>query len=373
MKRCTVSVINDLATDQRVRKICHYLVSNGFDVLLIGRVLPKSPPLQPQPYRQIRMRLLFKKGPIFYAFYNIRLFYQLLIHDSDLLISNDLDTLLPNFLVSRIKKIPLVYDSHEYFTEVPELQGRFARKIWILIEKFIFPKLKYVFTVNDSIAGEYEKLYGIRPLVVRNLPENIHEFESYKKTDLGIEDHTKIIILQGSGINVERGGEEAVLAMKNINNAVLLIVGTGDVIVNLKKMVEDYKLKGKVKFIPRQTPENLRKITKIANIGLSLDKDTNLNYRYSLPNKIFDYIQCGVPVLASDLPEVRNIVEGFNVGRILRPYTVEALVKLIKLMLVEDDKAMLRQNLANAAKKLVWSQNIEVLDSVYMNFKPVDK
>lgn len=368
MKICTVSVINDLSTDQRVRKTCLYLVDKGFNVSLVGRILPTSPDLIPMPYQQKRMKLFFKKGPLFYAFFNLRLFFFLLFKKSDLLISNDLDTLLPNFLVSKIKGIHLVYDSHEYFTEVPELKGRFARKIWLLMEHWIFPKLKNVFTVNDSIANEYEKIYNIKPLVVRNLPEYVGNISSAKPSDFNIPSDKKIVILQGSGINMDRGGEEAVLAMKKVDNAILLIVGSGDMLLALKEMVKTEKLEEKVLFIPRQSPDNLRKITALASVGLSIDKDTNLNYRYSLPNKVFDYIQCGVPVLASNLPEVRKIVEDFSIGRIMENYSVDSLASLINLMILSDDREMLKTHLEQASKELIWQQNIPVLDSVYNQF-----
>ncbi len=116
-----VSVINDLVTDTRVNKTCNLLCEAGYEVVLIGRKLPDSLELPGWPFRAVRINLLFKSGPFFYLFFNFRLFFRLLFTKADLLFANDLDTLLANYLVSRLIKIPLVYDSHELFCEVPEL------------------------------------------------------------------------------------------------------------------------------------------------------------------------------------------------------------------------------------------------------------
>ena len=159
--RAIVSVTNDLYTDQRVHKVCTFLVAQGYEVLLVGRKRRSSIPLPPREYKTHRMKLLFETGAKFYAFFNFRLFLFLLFRKADILVSNDLDTLLANHLANKFKrKTRLVYDSHEYFTEVPELTSRpKVQKIWLKIEEWIFPKLKDVYTVNGSIAEIYSKKY----------------------------------------------------------------------------------------------------------------------------------------------------------------------------------------------------------------------
>ena len=169
--RIIVSVTSDLVSDNRVHKYCTTLHNMGFEVLLVGRKLKTSQPLQPRNYPTKRFKLIFQKGPLFYAEFNFRLYLFLLFSKAGIVLANDLDTLPANFLASRIKQIPLVYDSHEYFTEVPELINRpGVRKIWEWIERKTVPKVNYATTVCESIAAIYTGKYGLPFRVVRNLP-----------------------------------------------------------------------------------------------------------------------------------------------------------------------------------------------------------
>ncbi len=317
VKRAIVSVTNDLSTDQRVHKTCMVLRERGFDVLLVGRKLPDSLELD-RPYETHRMRLFFNKGFAFYAEYNFRLFVFLLIRRAQLLWSNDLDTLWPNFWVSRLKGEPLVYDTHEYFTCVPELESRpKVQAVWKRIEKNIFPRLNHVITVNQSIARLYEEEYGKSLTVVRNIPPRFDVKTANSRRDWDLPDEGTVFILQGSGINVDRGAEEAVEAMAQVETAHLVIIGGGDVLDILKSKVEELSLSDRVHFYPRMPYERMMQCTQICDVGLTLDKDTNINYRFSLPNKLFDYLQAGIAVIASGVVEVKRIVEKYELGAII--------------------------------------------------------
>lgn len=365
-QRIIISVTSDLTTDQRVNRSSTTLKQAGFRTIVIGRVLKTSAELPPRRYRTIRFRLWFSKGPLFYAAYNIRLFWFLLWHHADILYSNDLDTLLPNYLISKIKRIPLIYDSHEYFTGVPELENRkFVQKIWKKIESFIIPKLKFAITVNQSIADLYKSEYGTEFSIIRNVPEvSLPFLEDPKelRRQFNLPTDKKIIILQGAGINIQRGAEEAVDAMKFLPNCILLIVGSGDVIPELKNQVVKKQLTQQVIFVDKQPLSILRKYTHASDIGLSLDKDTNLNYRFSLPNKIFDYIQAEIPILASNLPEVKNIISTYGVGRISDDHDPQNIAKILNEMLNDTDQQIIwKQNLIKAAKELNWEKEQEKL------------
>lgn len=369
LNKVIVSVTNDLSTDQRVDKVCTTLTGMGFSVMLVGRKLAGSMVLD-RFYDTHRMNLLFRKGPLFYAEYNIRLFIFLLFNHCNLLVSNDLDTLIPNFLIHKIKRIPLVYDSHEYYTETPELVNRpLIQGIWRWIEGMIFPRLTDIITVNESIARLYKEKYGKIVNVVRNIPRRISSSEKISRNELGLPEDKKIILMQGAGINIQRGAEEAIEAMKMVDNAILLIIGGGDVIEELKKQSSVSLLKGKIIFLSKMPYVELIQHTRLADLGLTLDKDTNINYRYSLPNKLFDYIHSGIPVLASKLPEISRIVEGYNIGMITESHEPALIAKKINFMLNNSEARLAwKKNLIKAAEELTWENEEIVLTAIYQKY-----
>jgi len=361
-KKVIVSVINDLATDQRVHKTCILLMDSGAEVLLIGRKLKNSLPLNNRAYATKRMNLLFASGPFFYAEFQVRLLFILLSKKADLYFANDLDTLLPNYLVSKIKGKELVYDSHEYFTEVPELQKSPLKKsIWKWIERAIVPKLKYCITVNQSIAKLFSDEYKNKWMVIRNMPHKFYFQQKKKREELKMPLDKFIFILQGSGINIDRGAEEAVEAMQKVN-AVLYIIGSGDVFSILKIKISELGLHQKVVIIDKIPFEQLMQYTANCNMGLTLDKDSNLNYKYSLPNKIFDYIQAGIPILGTNLIEYKKVIEQYNVGEIVEDFSTENLANKMNEIIANTAKyEAIKLNAQKAAAELIWENETKDL------------
>ena len=370
-KSAIVSVTNDLVTDNRVRKVCEFLSSEGYEVLLVGRKLSKSLILDEKNYRTKRFLLFFNKGPLFYLEYNIRLFIFLLFHRSDLLVSNDLDTLLANYLAFKCKKCKLVYDTHEYFTEVPELiENPIKQRIWLNLEKRIFPKLKNIITVNDSIAKLYSDKYHVKVSVIRNVAPTLEFIHVKSRSELNLPEDKFIIILQGSGINLKRGAEEAVAAMINIENALLLIIGGGDVIATLKKMVDEFQIQERVKFLPKMSYEEMMEYTRNANLGLAIDHNDVLNHKLALPNKLFDYIQSEIPILSTDLIEVRKIIEKYEIGFVLEhELTSENLARKLNEIISMDVSEIkkIKENLRSAKKEENWEKERVRLKKIYDN------
>jgi glycosyltransferase involved in cell wall biosynthesis len=353
-----VSVTNDLVGDQRVHKICSFLNEHGFAVTLIGRKLPGSLPLE-RKYKTKRLVLLFKKGPLFYAFFNLRLFFVLLFRRTDVFLANDLDTLWPNYLVSKIKGCRLIYDSHEYFTEVPELISRpKVKAFWERLENRIFPKLKTVYTVNESLARVYEEKYKVPVKSVMNLPYYREKSKQAK--------NAKFTVIYQGVLNKDRGLEELVRAFEHLSGISLWVVGGGDIEKELKQLVKDLELEDKITFFGKVPFEKLAEITAQAHLGVSLEKGTNLNYRYATPNKVFDYIAAHLPLLTSDLPEIKKIVELYRAGLTLSQVDPKIIAKKIQWM--HDHPAEMQEyskNAADASKELCWEKQLAVLKEIF--------
>jgi len=372
MKQAIVSVTNDLTTDQRVDRTCRTLVKAGYEVTLVGRMRTNSKKTNPRSYRMHRMRLVFDKGPLFYAEYNFRLLLFLCLHRKSLLVSNDLDSLPANYiafllslLVSKIIPQPLIHlhDCHEYFRGVPELTGRNrVTAIWKWIEDRIFPKLTRVIAVNNSVAKLYEEEYGNSIQVARNVPYKKPRQGTVAKSTLGIREDQKVILYQGA-VNVDRGVEEAILAMKHISSdAIFIVAGIGDIYEKLIQFTHDQQLSAKVRFLGQVPFESLHGYTLLADLGLSIEKDVSVNYHFALPNKFMDYIQANVPLLVSPFPEMKAIVDQYQIGEFIGSHEPGKLAAQFDRMLSHPENlARYKQNLLKAAEELCWENEEQVL------------
>ncbi len=361
MKKIIVSVTNDLSTDQRVEKVCNTLFNAGYEILLVGKIDHNSRPIY-RDYKTKRINVYFKKGILFYAEFNTKLFFILLLTKKDLLLSNDLDTLSANYLISILQRKKIVYDSHELFSEIPELVNRpKVKKFWAALEKIMLPKLKNSYTVCDSIAVYYNKKYNTNFKTIVNLPTkknvSIGKLPFYYTNE-------KIILYQGA-VNIGRGLELIIDTMLFLENCILVIIGDGDIYEPLKKEVTSKKLSNKVYFLGRKNPSELHQLTPLANLGISIEEDLGLNYRYALPNKIFDYIQAGVPILVSNLPEMKKVIYDYNIGEIVYNREPKKLANQIKKTLERD----FTEELKKAKEKLIWEHQEESLLSIFKEAK----
>lgn len=344
-----VSVFNNLVTDQRVEKVCQTLSENGYEIELIGNNWCGLPEMK-RDYSFSRIILKSKILRFAYVEFQRKL-YKVLLKKADqntILLCNDLDALLPNYLISKKLNIPLVFDSHEIFTEMPSVNGRFTQKIWRSLERRIVPKLKFMMTASESYADWFHKTYRIeRPVVVQNFPKKTENPQIYSESN-----SKKIILYQGV-INPSRGLDKMIPAMKNIENAEFWIAGDGPRKDEYLALTKTLGLEQKVKFLGKLIPNELRAITQKADVGLSIEENNGLSYYFSMPNKISDYIQCRVPVVVSDFPEMRKVVDIFEAGEKITNYS--ELAEKVNIVL-QNGKQFYEDSLKKAANELCWDK-----------------
>lgn len=351
------TVTNDLVYDQRMRRICNSLDNAGYAVTLVGRKLKQSINLRNESFKQKRIKCYFEKGKLFYIEFNIRLFFYLLRKKTDAICAIDLDTIIPCYLISRIKRVKRIYDAHELFCEMKEIVERpFIYKFWKFIERKTVPKFKNGYTVNELIAKEFEKLYNVRYDVIRS----IALYDSAKREDV----KEKFILYQGA-VNEGRSFETLIPSMQWVD-AKLIICGDGNFMKQAQKLVRKYQLAEKVVFKGMVPPEELRSFTQRSYIGITIfEKDALSNY-YSLANRFFDYIQSGTPQLCVDYPVYRELNNIYNVGVLIDDISAENIAaNLNKLLIDENLWQEIHQNCKTARKELNWQKEEEKLLSFY--------
>ena len=343
------SVFSNLYTDQRVEKVCKTLLEVGYKIDLIGNNWEGSPEMT-RPYSFSIITLKSKKLRYAYLEFQVKLYQELLkkATSETILLANDLDALWPNYLVSKKLNIPLVFDSHEIFTEMPSVQGRFVKKIWKFLEKRLVPKVKYMMTESESYAEWFQKEYGITPVVIRNIPRKITEEIVFPKNN------PKIILYQGA-INQSRGIPQAIQAMGFLDNVLFKIIGDGPKRKEYESFVFKNNLENKVQFLGKMSPTELREITRTADVGLSLEENGGVSYLYSLPNKVSDYIQAKVPLVMINFPEMMRIKAKFDIGEVVENHEPKNIAEKIKTVL-DNGRNFYKIELENAGKVLCWEE-----------------
>ena len=339
-------------------RICSSLQANGYEVTLVGLKKRSSKNLQQQPFRQKRLGMFFQKGFGFYAEYNTRLFFFLLFAKFDCICAIDLDTIIPCYKVSAFRKKKRVYDAHEYFTQQKEIISRpKIFKYWNRIAEKYIPKFKNGYTVGQCIADEFEKIYGVKYDVVRNLPLQ-KSFTSFNKE--------KQVIYTGA-VNEARGFETLIPAMKNVNTE-LLVYGNGNFMQQAKELVTANALENRIIFKGMVSPAVLESVTPKAYIGINLVENNGLNQYYSLANKFFDYIQYRVPQVTMNFPEYKKINDEYGIAWLLddlQPATIAA--ALNKLLSDEELYKKMESNCEKAAAILCWENEEKILLNFYQN------
>jgi glycosyltransferase involved in cell wall biosynthesis len=342
-----------------MQRICHSLQSNGYNVVLIGTNLRSNKKPAKASYTQRQINCFFKKGKLFYAEFNIRAFFLLLLLKFDVVCAIDLDSVLPCLLVSKFRNKKRVYDAHELFCELPEVIARPAiYKTWKRIERWSLPHFKHGYTVSESISQEYKKMYGHEYETIRNMPL----LAEYAPLPSSLQQ--PYILYQGA-LNEGRGLESLLPAMQHVSLP-LVICGEGNFSTKARQLVQEYHLQDKVLFQGMIEPSELPAYTFNAVAGINLGDGTGLNNYYSLNNKFFDYIHASLPQVAMDFPEFRKINNEFEVAVLVPTLDIQPIAAAINSLI--ENKALhsqLKMNCLRAKGVLNWQEEEKKLLRFY--------
>lgn len=358
-------------------RICSSLAQQGYKVTLVGRKLKQSSPLDSKPFSQKRLYCFFNKGFLFYAEYNLRLFFWLLLQKADCICAIDLDTILPCLFASKLKGSKRVYDAHELFCEMKEIVTRPSRyKMWKWIERFTVPKFKHGYTVCEPISDEFEIMYGVKYQIVRNVPfktnsknqnpENKAQGTRHKEQEPSTHNPQPLTFLLYQGaVNEGRSFETLIPAMKQVD-VPLHIYGDGNFLEQTKSLVAENELKERVLLKGKIKPAKLKDITATAYAGITLFENNGLSNYLSLANRFFDYIQAGIPQLCVDYPAYRQINDRFGIALLIPDTTEESIAKGLNLLLSDAVLyAQLKENCKQAAAILNWLEEEKILIQFY--------
>ncbi len=330
-----------------MQRIAGTLAKAGFKVTLVGRSLPNSTPLTKQDFQQHRITCHFHKGPLFYLEYTIRLLFWLLGHRHDILGTIDADTAIAGIVASWWQKIPMVYDAHELFPEMPEVVHRpLVRKVWAALEKWAFKRASLRYTVSASLVQYFQETYQVPVHLIRNVPFRQEQIIPTKPVPY--------FIYQGA-LNEGRGLECTLEAMQNIP-ATLVICGEGPLKPKLQELATKLGVGEKVVFKGNVPPPQLAELTKNAWAGIMLLENRGLSYYYSLANKFFDYVQAGIPQVCVPFPEYQLLNTQHEVALLASTNVMEVRQAMLTLLHDHETYQRLQQNCLLAAQEWNWEQ-----------------
>jgi glycosyltransferase involved in cell wall biosynthesis len=357
MKEIYFCVTNNISYDQRMKRICSSLSRAGYAVTLVGRHTKGSPPLDQTSYRQVLLNCFFQKGKMMYLEFNLRLFIYLLFRKPDCIVAIDLDTIIPCYYISVIKKIPRVYDAHEWFSELKEVVTRpRIKKIWLAVEERYLPRFKHGYTVSASIAAAFSEKYGVNYELIMNTP----------LPSANIKAETRPYLLYQGAVNEGRGFEWLIPAMNKVDMP-LWICGEGNFSEACRLLIRNHGLEHKVIMKGYVSPAELAEITASAYAGINLVEPVGKNQIFSLANKFFDYIHAGIPQLTMKFPEYERINDQYHIAVLIDKLDAEIIARQLNNLLGNEVLySTLKSNCARAAENLNWLNEEKKLIRFYM-------
>ena len=308
-----------------MHRIAGSIAGAGWKVTLVGRKKKKSGTVLLSNIKVIRVNTWFERGVGFYFVLNVRFFFRALLARTACLMSVDLDTLPAIRLASFLRNKTMIWDCHEIFSQMPELyKNPLKQKTWKLIERLTVPWLGKVIAVNEGVARYLEENYSIHAAVVHNYPVSYPEaIPPEVKLASGL------VLFQGA-INEGRCLDVLIRAVHRLDPALkLVIIGDGPLKSTMQSLSRSLGLEHRIEFSGELPPEELRKRTPNAFLGISLLEANHGNSLISLANKNLDYIMAGLPALTMSFPEYLKINAQWPVASLLQSVTEETVSKTI--------------------------------------------
>ncbi len=298
----------------------------------------------------------------FYINFAVTLLKELINTRADIYFAEDFYTLPFVTIIAKARRAKVYYNSRELYAFLGGLRKRpYLQSIVKFIEKIFIRKADLVLTTGEMDSEFLEKFYSIKnTLVIRNIPllqEPSEKIDFRKIYGIGEE---KVILLYQGVLLEGRGIPVIMRAMVSLPQTVLVLLGDGEQKNNFKSMSEKLNISDRVIFAGTFSQTQLINYTAAADIGLSLIENISVSYYHALPNKLFEYIMAGLPVLCSNLPQMKKIVEEYRVGEAISIEDDKMVAAALKRF--TEDKQLLnsyKKNCSAAAAQLNWQAEYE--------------
>lgn len=369
MKKVTLIVLNNFLNDSRVLKEAITLQSMGFTVQVAA--LHEDPLEEFEKINTISVHRIklksrgWSKKKIVQILKYFEYIYRFIKYykKSDFIHCNDLNSLPMGVVIKKIfnKNTKVIYDAHEYEINAIPNQSKFSIKLKYILEKLLIKYTDSVITVSNAIANEYVKLYNIKkPYLVLNTPplQEVKKHDFFRKT-FNIAKEEKIFLYQG-GLTCGRGIEILLESFKENKNTIVFM-GYG----NLERLVREYANKyTNIFYHEAASPDILLNYTSSADFGILFYENNCLNHNFCSPNKMFEYIMADLPVIVSNLHEMKNLVETYKIGIVAKENSPEELSRAVEEIKNLDEQEF-KKNLKKARKIFNWQEQEKVLKGCY--------
>jgi len=365
-------VLNDFKNDSRVLKENISLQNAGYEVKVVAlheEGLKEFEEIQNITVHRIKLKSrTWSKNKAIQLVKYFEFCYRVITEykNSDILHCNDLNTLPIGTIVKKFfnKNVKIVYDAHEYEINDKPDESKYRIKIKYFIEKKLIKYADAVLTVSDAIANEYAQLYRIpKPMLILNTPpyKSIDKKDIFRKVFNISQD--KMIFLYQGGLSNGRGIEILLDTFKNNNDGKTLIVfmGSGPLEKDVIAASKEYK---NIYFHKAVSSDVLLNYTCSADFGILFYENNCLNHYLCSPNKMFEYLMSEIPVIVSNLYEMKRLVEEKNIGVVAKYNTSDGLTEAIQKA-IELDKIELNKNILKVKEIYNWEEQEKVLLKVY--------